>query len=136
LILGAGDVQHLGGVSADFIAWVPVLAGLAALAGLIALVERRPRAPRRTGGKASARLEPEREWDLVLSRAAADLSRAPHVAALHADAAVKLAAAEHALGRLVGDWQRLCGRPAAAAPEVASQPAPAPEAPEREPLAA
>ncbi len=114
-----------------------MLAGLAVLAGLIALVERRRHALRHTTvAKAPARLEPAREWDLVLSRAAADMSRAPQVAALQADAAVKIEAAEHAFGRLVGDWQRLCGQPAAPAPEAPPQPAPAPEAPERQPLAA
>jgi hypothetical protein len=130
-------VQDLGGVSADLIGWIAVLAGLATLAGLIAVAERRGHAPRRTTlAKAPARLEPAREWDLVRGRAAAGLSRAPHVAALQADAAVKIEAAEHALGRLVGDWQRLRGQPAAPAPEAAPQPTPAPEAPEREPLAA
>jgi hypothetical protein len=131
-------VQDLGGLSADLIGWIAVLAGLTTFAGLIALVERRRRAPRHTilVAEAPARLQPEREWDLVLSRAAADLARAPQVAALQADAAVKLEAAEHAFGRLVGDWQRLCPRPAAAALQASPQPASAPEAPQRQPLAA
>ncbi|HWE19128.1 MAG TPA: hypothetical protein VG758_18405 [Hyphomicrobiaceae bacterium] len=125
-------------MSADVSGWAAVLAGLTALAGLVALVERRRRrAPRHAAAaKPPVRLEPAREWDLVLSRAAADLSRAPRVVALQADAAVKLAAAEHAFGRLVGDWQRLCGQPAAPVPEAAPQPVPAPEATEHQPLAA
>ena len=130
-------MQDLGGVWADLIGWIAVLAGLTVLAGLIALVERRRHARRHaTVAKAPIRLEPAREWDLVLSRAAADLSRAPHVVALQADAAVKIEAAEHAFGRLVGDWQRLCGQPAVPAPEASPQSAPVPEAPERRPLAA
>jgi hypothetical protein len=130
-------VQDLGGISADVIGWAAVLAGLAAFAGLIALVERRGRGPRDTAvAELPVRLERAREWDLVLSRAAADLSRTPRLVALHADAAIKLAAAEHAFGRLVGDWQRLCGQPAASMPEAAPQPVPAPEAPEHQPLAA
>jgi hypothetical protein len=131
-------VQDLGGISADVIGWAAVLAGLAAFAGLIDLVERRRRGLRDTAvAEQPVRLERAREWDLVLSRAAADLSRAPQVVALQADAAVKLAAAEHAFGRLVGDWQRLCGQPALRpAPEAPPQRVSAPEAAERQPLAA
>jgi hypothetical protein len=132
-------VQDLGAISADVIGWAAVLAGLAALTGLIALVERRRRAPRHTAvAELPVRLERAREWDLVLSRAAADLSRAPHVVALHANAAVKLAAAEHAFGRLVGDWQKICGQPALLrpAPEATPPSVPAPEPAEHQPLAA
>jgi hypothetical protein len=88
--------------------------------------------------QAGARLDRAREWEIVMRRAAQGVSLAPELAALQADAALKLGAAEHAYKRLAADYERLCSPPPATpASEPAPQPASAPEAPQqREPLAA
>jgi len=111
-------MQNLSGVWADVLAYAAILAGLAACAGLAVRRDRplRPAPPRTVGAThlsvaaagAPHRLDPAREWSLVTRRATQDLDRAAGLAALQAEAALKLAAAEHAYNRLVGDCAQLC----------------------------
>ena len=123
----------------DIFGWGTVLAGLAAFAGLIAVLQLR-RAPK--GARVVetvARLEHRREWELVMRCATQELWRGPEVAALQADAAIRVEAAEHAYNRLVVDCAKVC--PVSPAPTFKpAGPAPVREpeapAPEREPLAA
>jgi hypothetical protein len=118
-------MQHLSGNWADVLAWVTILAGLVACAGLIvrlgeprqpapcvALTDTVVDAPEAEG---SRRLGPEREWALVVRLATQGLDRSSTLATLHADAARKIAAAEHAFDRLVADYASLCGPSAASA---------------------
>ncbi len=109
----------------DVLAWTVVLAAVVACAAVATrlrrpsrtvppLVEAVPAAevaiegPRRLGAAL--------EWSLLIRRATQDLARGAAVAALHADAARKIAAAEHAYNRLVDDCANLC--PPATAPAV------------------
>jgi len=120
-------MQHLSGVWADVLAWVAILAGLAACAGLFVRHDRprRPAPPRagiRTDLDLAAlnsaahdlaatesprRLGRAQEWSLVVRGASQDLERGAALAALQSEAALKLAAAEHAFNRLVADYANL-----------------------------
>jgi hypothetical protein len=131
--------QHWDGIWGDIFGWIAVLAGLAALAGLIAVL-RRHRARKGPGPvDSAARLERGREWELVMRRATQELWRGPEVAALQADAAIRVEAAEHAYNRLVVDCAKVCAvSPPPTFEQAGPEPAREPKAPapEREPLAA
>jgi len=82
------------------------------------------------------RLDPGRQWEIVMTIAAREVARAPAVAALHARAALKIDAAEHALSRIIADCAKILAAPVAAAAQPALQLIPQPEAPARRQLAA
>lgn len=130
-------MQQLSGAWADALGWAAVLAGLAVFACFIVLIDRRRHA---RGANVAATLDRGREWELVVRRATQDLWRGPELAALQADALVKIESAEHAYNRLVVDCARLCTiSELSAAPtfEPASELARETERPpERQPLAA
>jgi hypothetical protein len=79
-----------------------------------------------------ARLDPDRQWEIVVGVAAREAARASAVAALQARAALKIDAAEHALGRILAD----CARVVPAAEPPAVQLATQPDAQTSRPLAA
>jgi len=118
-------MQHLSGNWADVLAWVTILAGLVVCAAFIVRLSgpRRPAAPvaiadavvNEPEAEASRRLGPEREWALVVRLATQGLERSSTLTTLHADAALKIAAAEHAFDRLVADYASLCLPSAASA---------------------
>jgi hypothetical protein len=93
---------------------------------------------RRTAAPAAPvpRLAPGRQWEIVVDLAARELARAPRIAALHAHAALKIDAAEHAFGRIVADCAKVCAAPLAPVPQPALNLVPPAEAPQRRPLAA
>jgi hypothetical protein len=114
-------MHHLIEFSEDLLGWAGVLAGLAILAGLLALMGR-PRARQPIDvAETATRLEPAREWELVMRRAAQDLSRGAELAALQANTALKIASAEHAYNRLFADCAKLCRVSAPSAPAPAPQ---------------
>jgi hypothetical protein len=82
------------------------------------------------------RLAPGRQWEIVVGIAERELARVPAIAALQVRAAVKIDAAEHALGRIIADCAKVFAVPAAPAAQPAQQPTARPEAPARRPLAA
>ena len=92
---------------------------------------RRAKAPVETPAPVP-RLAPGRQWEIVVDLAERELARVPAIAALQARAALKIDAAEHALGRIVADCAKVFAVPAAPAAQPAHQPA----APARRPLAA
>jgi len=81
----------------------------------------------------SARLEPRREWDLVMSRATKELARGPKVEALQADAMVSVEAAEYAYNRMLQEVARHRTQPAAPLPPVVEPLPPEPVLPEPAP---
>jgi hypothetical protein len=125
-------MEHLIDIWGDVLAWAAVLAVVVACAGLAARIgPRNPKAPLVTkiAELAAAaevaevptiegprRLDPAREWGLVIVRATLDPEKPAALAALQAEAEVKIAAAEHAFDRLVGDCANLC--PLSATPTV------------------
>jgi hypothetical protein len=125
-------MEHLIDVWGDVLAWGAVLALVAAGAGLATrLGERRRTRPILAHAVAVAdaelaaaegphRLDPAQEWSLVVLHATLHLERFAALAALQADAARKIAAAEHAYNRLVDDCANLC--PPASAPAVLPPP--------------
>lgn len=138
-------MQHLSGNWADVLAWVILLAGVVACAAFIvrltgprapvpplAVTETIPDEPVIDGPR---RLGREREWALIVRHAARDLDRRAALAGLQADAALKIAAAEHAFNRLVVDYASLCGLSATAAaappPRPAATPGKSPGPPQR-----
>jgi hypothetical protein len=147
-------MQHLSGNWADVLAWVVILAGLVACAGFIVrLGEPRQAVPPiattdtvvdQPEADASRRLGPEREWALIVHHATRGLDRSSSLATLHADAARKIAAAEHGFDRLAADFASLCQPSAASAAalqhRLATTPGKSPRTPqgpaERPPLAA
>jgi hypothetical protein len=116
-------MQHLSGNWADVLVWVIILTGLVACAGFIVrLGEPRQPAPPiaatdtvvdQPEAEGSRRLGPDREWALIVRHATQGLDRSSTLTTLHADAARKIAAAEHAFDRLVADYASLC-RPSVA----------------------
>jgi hypothetical protein len=111
-------MQHLSGVWADVLAWAAILLGLAACAAFFARGPRPRRPPAPLAAIAPADLDlaaPEaprrlgraQEWSLIVGRASQDLERGARLAALQSEAALKLAAAEHAFNRLVADYASL-----------------------------
>jgi hypothetical protein len=118
-------MQHMSGVWGALGGWVTVLAGLAVLAGLIRWADRRrPASPRHDAeARDPTTLDPRREWELVMHSASEGLSRRADLAALQADTALKIEAAEHAFNRLVADFAKLC---ATSAPPPVAEPAPLP----------
>jgi hypothetical protein len=102
-----------------------------------AVERRRRRVPARDAEAPAPvpRVDPGRQWEIVVGIAARELARVPAIAALQGRAALKIDAAEHALARIVADCAKVL--PARATP--APQPAPEPCAPEPQtspPLAA
>ena len=103
-------MQHLSGNWADVLVWVIILTGLVACAGFIVrLGEPRQPAPPiaatdtvvdQPEAEGSRRLGPDREWALIVRHATQGLDRSSTLTTLHADAARKIAAAEHAFDRL------------------------------------
>jgi hypothetical protein len=81
-------------------------------------------------------LTPGRQWEIVIGLAERELARAPAIAALQTRAALKIDAAEHALGRIIADCAKVLAAPAVPAPQPGRQLPPRPEAPARDPLAA
>jgi hypothetical protein len=132
-------MEHLTDAWGDVLAWTAVLAAVVACAGFAARIGR----PGRTAAPVTKivevaavaevsaaaevpaiagprRLDPAREWGLVILRATLDLERPAALAALQAEAGVKIAAAEHAYNRLVDDCANLC--PTSATPTVVPPP--------------
>ena len=122
-------MEHLIDIWGDVLAWAATLAVVVACAGVSARIGRRSRtAPpvTRIAEVAAAtevpaiegprRLDPAREWGLVILRATLDLERPAALASLQTAAGVKIAAAEHAYNRLVDDCANLC--PSSATPTV------------------
>jgi hypothetical protein len=70
----------------------------------------RPTAPVEVTAPAP-RLGVAREWEMVLGVLTRDLARVPAVAAIHAQAALKIDAAEHALGRIIADCSKVLAAP-------------------------
>jgi hypothetical protein len=60
----------------------------------------------------ASRLEAERQWQIVAGIAAREAARGAAIAALHARAAIKIDAAEHALNRILADCAKVLGRAA------------------------
>jgi len=133
-----GIMEHLIDAWGDVLAWTAVLAAVVACAGLAARVGRPGRtappaakiaemaaAAEESAAEAPAmqgprRLDPAREWGLIILHATLDLEKPAALAALQAEAGVKIAAAEHAYNRLVDDCANLC--PASATPTVLPPP--------------
>ena len=126
-------MEHLIDIWGDVLAWAAMLAVVVACAGVSARIGRGSRtAPpvTRIPEVAAAtevpaiegprRLDPAREWGLVILRATLDLERPAALASLQAAAGVKIAAAEHAYNRLVDDCANLC--PSSATPTVVPPP--------------
>jgi hypothetical protein len=59
------------------------------------------------------RLAPGRQWEIVVGIAAREIARGAAIAALHARAALKIDAAEHALSRILADCAKVLRVPAA-----------------------
>jgi hypothetical protein len=129
-------VDYLDGGWAEILGLIIVLGGVAVFA--CRLVVTKWRSARRCQQMA-ARLDREREWQLVMHRATKELARGPKVAELQADATVTIEAAEYAYNRLLRDCARHYTAPSAPTVEptreVAREPEEAP-AEERAPLAA
>ncbi len=83
-----------------------------------------------------ATLDPGRQWEIVVDIAAREVARAPAIAALQARAALKIDAAEHALGRILADCAKVLPAPAAPTARPAPEPASQPEPQTSRPLAA
>ena len=117
-------MQTMSWVSGALVGWAAVLTGLTILAGLIMWADRRRPVSRRTETNVTdATLDPRREWELVMHSASEGLSRRAGLAALQADTALKIEAAEHAFNRLVADFAKLRRT---SAPPPATEPAPQP----------
>lgn len=111
-------MAHLIDLWGDVLAWTVVLAAVVACAAVATRLLRPSRTvPPPVKAIAAAevaaimgprRLDPAQEWSLIIRRATRDLARGAAVAALHADAARKVAAAEHSFNRLVDDCANLC----------------------------
>jgi hypothetical protein len=124
-------MQHMSGVWGELSGWAAILAGLAVLACVIVRLDRRRPSPHRTDlGQAAATLDHGREWELIMHSASEGLSRGADLAALQADTALKIDAAEHAYKRLAADLANLRSK----ATEPVAEPAPEPE-PEEAPRA-
>ncbi len=112
-------MEHLIGVWGDVLAGAVVLALVAACAHILARIGRHPPKVRPVAEVAlpaevaaaiegPRRLDPAQEWSLVVRRATQGFERAAALAALQAEAAIKIAATEHAFNRLVADCAKLC----------------------------
>jgi hypothetical protein len=126
-------MQHLSGVWADVLAWAAILAALAACAGLFVRRDRPHRAPPPLtvivadpdlATEAPRRLGRAQEWRLIIRSASQGLEGGAALAALQSEAALKLAAAEHAFNRLVADYGNL--RPHSATSPIAPPHRPTP----------
>ena len=81
-------------------------------------------------------LEPSREWEMVTGLAARELARGPDIAAIQAQVALKIDAAEHAYNRIVADCAKVFRVAATPTFRPARQLAHQLEPPARQPLAA
>jgi hypothetical protein len=119
----------------------PVCGAVAALPGLLnrhwrsAIRSRRAPPPAKVAATAP-RLEPGREWEMVVGLIRRDLARVSGIAAIQARAVLKIDAAEHALNRIVADCAKVLAPPATPALRPALRLAHRPEPEARRPLAA